>query len=72
MDFSTGNLILSLLIGAVGAGLFIYGKKQQRWPQMLGGVILSLYPYFVSNLWIMGGIAAAVILGVWIAVRQGY
>lgn len=72
MDFSTAGLILSLLIGAVGAGLFIYGKRQRAWPQMLGGVILCLYPYFVSNLWIMGGIAVAIILGVWIAVRQGY
>ena len=72
MDFSTGSLFLSLLIGAVGTGLFIYGKKQRRWPQMAGGVLLSLYPYFVGNLWIMGGIGVAIILGVWIAVRQGY
>ena len=72
MDFSGGSLFLSLLIGAVGAGLFIYGKKQQRWPQMIGGILLGLYPYFVGNLWIMGGIGVAIVLGVWIAVRQGY
>ena len=72
MDGSSAGLFLSLLIGAVGAGLFIYGKKQARWPQMLGGALLSLYPYFVSNLWLMSGVAVALIAGVWIAVRLGY
>jgi hypothetical protein len=72
MDLSTTGLMLSLAIGAVGAGLFIYGKKQQRWPQMAGGILLSIYPYFIPNLWVMGAIAVLIIAGVWIAVRQGY
>ena len=72
VDFSASGLFLSLLIGAVGAGLFIYGRKQQRFPQMIGGGLLSLYPYFVSNLWLMGGIAVAIVAGVWIATRLGY
>jgi hypothetical protein len=72
MEFATGALLLSLLIGAFGTGLFIYGKKQQRWPQLVGGIALSLYPYFISNLWLMGGIAVAIVVGVWIAVRQGH
>ncbi len=72
MDSSPAGLFLSLLIGAVGAGLFIYGKKQARWPQMLGGAILSLYPYFVSNLWVMSGIAAGLLLAVGFAVRLGH
>jgi hypothetical protein len=72
MDLSAAGLFLSLAIGAVGAGLFIYGKKQARWPQMLGGVLLSLYPYFVPNLWVMAGIAVGIMLAVWVAVRRGY
>jgi len=71
MDFSAGSLFLSLLIGTVGAGLFIYGKKQGRLPQMIGGIVLSLYPYFISNLWVMGGIAVAVVVAVWLAVLKG-
>jgi hypothetical protein len=71
MDTSALGLILSLAIGAVGAGLFIYGKKQQRWPQMTGGIVLCIYPYFVPNLWLMGAIAAVIVAAVWITVRMG-
>ena len=72
MDTGAAGLFLSLLIGAVGAGLFIYGKKQARWPQMLGGALLSLYPYFISNLWLMSGIAVGLLAAVWVAVRLGH
>ena len=71
MDLSSGGLFLSLVIGAVGAGLFIYGKKQSRSPQMIGGLLLSLYPYFISNLWLMGGIAVAIVAAVWVASLKG-
>ncbi|HZE98790.1 MAG TPA: hypothetical protein VE981_17395 [Planctomycetota bacterium] len=64
--------MLSLLVGAIGAGLFIYGKKQGRLPQMLAGITLSIYPYFVPNAWVMLGIAVVIVAGVWIAVRRGY
>jgi hypothetical protein len=72
MDFSGGSLFLSLAIGAVGAGFFIYGKKQSRLPQLIGGIVLSLYPYFVPNLWVMGGIAMGVVAAIFVAVRAGY
>ena len=71
MDLSSGGLFLSLAIGTVGAGLFIYGKKQHRLPQMIGGLLLSFYPYFISNLWLMAGIAIAIVAGVWVAVLRG-
>lgn len=71
MDFSAGSLFLSLVIGAVGAGFFLYGKKQGRLPQLVGGIILSLYPYWISNLWVMGGIAVGVVAAIFIAVRAG-
>lgn len=71
MDLSTAGLFLSLVIGAIGAGLFIYGKKQSRPPQMIGGLLLSGYPYFISNLWLMGGIAVAIVAAVWVASLKG-
>jgi len=72
MDISPAALFLSLLIGAVGTGLLLYGRKQQRWPQMVGGVILCVYPYFVPNVWVMSGIAVALCAAVWAAVRAGW
>jgi 4-hydroxybenzoate polyprenyltransferase len=52
-------LLLSLLIGAVGLGLFIYGKRQQRWPQLVVGILFMVYPYFtpsVASLLLVGAI----------------
>ena len=72
MDTSSGGLFLSLFIGAVGTGLLVYGRKQRRWPQMAGGVILCAYPYFVPNVWMMVAIAVALCAAVWAAVRAGY
>ncbi|MFH1264071.1 MAG: amino acid transport protein [Pseudomonadota bacterium] len=46
---------LSMLFGAVGLGFFIYGKKQGRPTQLVVGLILMVFPYFVSNLaWMIG------------------
>jgi hypothetical protein len=72
MDTKTGWLFVSLLIGAVGTGLFIYGKKQSRWPQLVCGVALCIYPYFVPNVWLMLGIAVALLALVWLLIRLGH
>jgi hypothetical protein len=71
MNTSFGALFLSLVIGAVGTGLFIYGKKQGRLPQMIGGLALFIYPYFVPNLWLNGGIAVLIVAAVWVASLKG-
>ena len=64
-------LLLSLAIGSVGLGLFIYGKKQGRLPPLVTGLLMMGYPYFVTNPWIMAGIAVALIASLWIATRKG-
>jgi hypothetical protein len=71
MELTSVGLFLSLAISTVGAGFFLFGRKQARMPQMVGGLVLIIYPYFVSNLWLMAGIAVAVLAGIGIAVRQG-
>jgi hypothetical protein len=71
LNLDANSLLLSLLIGSVGFVCLAYGKRQQRFPQMLAGVILLVYPYFVSNLPVMGGIAAAILGLLFLAVRMG-
>jgi hypothetical protein len=63
---------VSLAIGAAGMGFFLYGKKQSRWPQLACGILLSVYPYFVSNIWVMLGIAVVLIVAVGVLVRLGH
>jgi hypothetical protein len=47
--------------GAIGLGLFLYGKKQRRVPHLAAGVLLMVFPYFVSSLGATLGITAAVL-----------
>jgi hypothetical protein len=71
MDLDANSLLASLLIGLVGTACFIYGKKQGRFPQMLVGATLVVYPYFVSNVMLMVAIAVALLVALWGAVRLG-
>ena len=56
------TLLLSLLTGSVGAGYFIYGKKQRRFLPMLSGAGLCVVPYFVSSLLLLTGLSLVLCL----------
>ncbi len=71
MDLDANSLLASLLIGLVGTACFMYGKKQGRFPQMLVGATLVVYPYFVSNVILMVAIAVGLLVALWGAVRMG-
>jgi hypothetical protein len=43
-------LFFSLLFSIVGIGYFSYGKKHNFY-FLLSGIVLMLFPYFVSQLW---------------------
>lgn len=47
--YDTTSLVLSMLWGAIGAGYFIYGKKQSRLVFLLCGIVLCVFPIFVSG-----------------------
>ena len=71
MDLSASSLVAGLLVSGVGTGLFLYGKKQGRIPQLLAGVALMVYPMFIpSALWVVL-IGAAVIGALWFGIRAG-
>jgi predicted phage tail protein len=71
MGFDANALLLSMLIGSIGFVALVYGKKQSRLPQMVAGVTLMAFPYFVSNVWVMLGIAVAVVGAMLAAIRAG-
>ena len=54
MEFGVWQLTLGMLFGAVGMGWFAYGKKQQHPVALSVGVLLMVFPYFISNPWAMG------------------
>jgi hypothetical protein len=72
VSLDPGLLFLSLITSGIGFVLFVYGKKQERMPQLLGGIVMMVYPYFVSTLALNLLVGAGIVAAVWIAVRQGY
>ena len=55
MDPGT-HLMLSVFFSSFGVGYFIYGKKQVKFMPMITGIILCMFPYFVSNPYLLGGV----------------
>jgi hypothetical protein len=72
VSFDPGTLFLSLITSGIGFVLFMYGKKQERLPQLIGGIVMMIYPYFVSSLLMNALVGAGIIGAVWLAVRQGW
>lgn len=72
MSMDPGALFLSFFVSLVGFVLFRFGKKHTRPPQLVGGLVLMVFPYFLSDvIWVL--IVSTVILGlVWGAVKSGY
>lgn len=60
---STSTLMWGVLLGSIGLGFFVYGKKQKAVMPLLCGMGLMIIPYFISNLYILifSGIVLAVL-----------
>jgi hypothetical protein len=42
-------LVIGVLLGALGLGYFVYGRKQRAVVPLVCGLVLMVIPYFVSN-----------------------
>lgn len=71
MDVDTGSLVASLIVSAIGFVVFGYGKRLQRVPQIVVGLVLMGFPYLVPSVPLMVSIAAMLLTGLWLAVRLG-
>ena len=69
MDFDPAALIASLVVSGIGTVAFVYGKRQSRLPHMLTGVVLGIFPYFVSNVFLIAGITIGLLGLLWAATR---
>jgi hypothetical protein len=50
---STSQLIWGFLFGVIGLGFFTYGRRQSATIPLLSGIGLFVFPYFVSNVYLM-------------------
>lgn len=65
-------LFLSIVPSGVGFVLFSYGRKQDRWPMIVAGLLFMVYPYFTSSVTTMLAVGVALGLGLYAAIRAGY
>jgi len=49
--FNWWSLLFGFVFGIVGWYAFWHGKKEQKWRAMGIGIVLMVYPYFVSNVY---------------------
>jgi len=52
-------------------GLYLYGKRETRIPQLVVGLVMMVYPYFVEGALAMWGTGAALVLALALLVRAG-
>jgi len=50
-----------MLFGAIGLGFFIYGTRQRVIVPFTIGVALFIFPYFVSNLYLLIAIGVGLV-----------
>ena len=71
MNLDPAWLFLSLITGAIGLALFVYGTRSARWPQIVIGLLFMVYPYFttsISSLVLVGVFLSGVL---WYLLRTG-
>ena len=69
LDLSPSGLLASIVVSGIGMGLFLYGKRAARLPQLLTGIVLMGLPLFVSGALAMCALTAAVVGGMWATAR---
>jgi hypothetical protein len=72
MSFDPTWLFLSMIPAGLGFVLFVYGRKQQRWPHLTAGILLMAYPYFTQTALSMFGVGAIICVALWYVVRLGW
>ena len=50
---NTSTIFAGILFGAIGAGYFLYGKKEKRFSALFAGALLCFLPYLVTNIFLL-------------------
>ncbi len=58
---SASQLIWGMVFGAIGFGFFIYGKKQKAVIPLATGIALFVFPYFMSNVYMIVIVGAVLV-----------
>jgi hypothetical protein len=61
----TASLLWGLLFGSIDFGFFLYGRNQKALVPALCGLVLMIFPYFISSTLLMVAIGALLIAIPW-------
>ena len=56
--FTAASLFGAILFGSIGLGAFFYGRKTAAAKPLIIGFALMVFPYFVSETWLLYAIGA--------------
>ena len=72
MDLSNPWVLMSgLILGAIGMGLCVYGKKQMDIRCLAAGVALCIAPYFIASMAVLWLVSFGVMGGLWAWCKYG-
>ena len=55
LNFDPYNILAGFIFGTIGWGAFMDGKRLDLWQPRAIGVGLMVYPYFITNSWLLWG-----------------
>ncbi len=58
-------LVGAIFFGLIGYVAYRHGRKVERRPTRWLGVALMVYPYAVTQTWLLYGVGAALCAGIW-------
>jgi len=59
---NTAMILWGFIIGVIGMGYFIYGKKVSNFYILISGIVMMIYPYFVGNIFVSIAVGIALII----------
>jgi hypothetical protein len=58
-------LFAILVFSAIGLAAFLYGRKQAKIGPLVLGLLLMIYPYFISETWILYAVGSALTVAIY-------
>jgi len=65
VNLSASYLLISMLWSTIGAGFWIYGKKQRTAPPLFGGAALIGICFLISSAFWLSAAAIGIIVGIY-------
>ena len=70
--FSASFLFASLLWGSLGVAYFVYGKRQQSFAAMGGGLLMIFFSYFIGSALLQSLVCIGIMAAVYWLARRGW